>query len=229
MGDGHAAIATEVAARDLGSRRVLAAFVLGLVDQGDDAMHEIGVVALGDDGRGAEVALDVRIEHRVEQVVRRQRVRVELSGTQLSRRRLADRRFRDRRRLAALDGDRCLGVAGYRVLATVFAGRKLYVDDLVTASTARSTGVGKALLAELERRARAAGDTARWTARSNGRPSRSRNAPLTTTTVPGGAVRNGARVERLVRGSRSDGRYCPDLTTGSSTSRCTAPASSQDR
>lgn len=59
--------------------------------------------------------------------------------------------------LAAFDGDRCLGVAGYRVLATAFVGRKLYVDDLVTASAARSTGVGKALLDELERRARAAG------------------------------------------------------------------------
>jgi GNAT superfamily N-acetyltransferase len=51
----------------------------------------------------------------------------------------------------------CLGVAGWRILATAFAGRKLYVDDLVTASDARSTGVGAALLAELERRAREAG------------------------------------------------------------------------
>lgn len=59
--------------------------------------------------------------------------------------------------LAAFDGDRCLGVAGYRVLATAFTGRKLYVDDLVTASQNRSAGVGKALLGELERRARAAG------------------------------------------------------------------------
>ena len=59
--------------------------------------------------------------------------------------------------LAALDGDRCLGVAGHRLVATVFAGRKLYVDDLVTASSERSSGVGKALLDELERRARAAG------------------------------------------------------------------------
>ena len=60
--------------------------------------------------------------------------------------------------LAALDDDgRCLGVAGWRLVATVFAGRKLYVDDLVTASSARSGGVGKALLGELERRAREAG------------------------------------------------------------------------
>ena len=62
--------------------------------------------------------------------------------------------------LAALDDDgACLGVAGYRVLATVFAVRKLYVDDLVTAPGARSGGVGKALLDELARRARDGGCT----------------------------------------------------------------------
>ena len=62
--------------------------------------------------------------------------------------------------LAALDDDGgCLGVAGWRLIATVMAGRKLYVDDLVTTSTRRSTGVGRALLAELEARARAAGCT----------------------------------------------------------------------
>lgn len=59
---------------------------------------------------------------------------------------------------AAFDeAGRCLGVAGWRVVATTFAGRKLYVDDLVTTGAARSTGVGAALLGELERRARAAG------------------------------------------------------------------------
>jgi GNAT superfamily N-acetyltransferase len=55
------------------------------------------------------------------------------------------------------DDDACLGVAGWRVLATAVVGRKLYVDDLVTAAGARGTGVGAALLAELERRAREAG------------------------------------------------------------------------
>jgi GNAT superfamily N-acetyltransferase len=58
---------------------------------------------------------------------------------------------------AAFDGDRCVGVAGWRLIATTFAGRKLYVDDLVTKSDARSTGVGKALIEELTRRARVAG------------------------------------------------------------------------
>lgn len=56
----------------------------------------------------------------------------------------------------AYDGDRCVGVAGWRLVSTTFAGRKLYVDDLVTAPSSRSKGVGKALIAELERRARGA-------------------------------------------------------------------------
>lgn len=58
---------------------------------------------------------------------------------------------------AAYAGDRCVGVAGWRVVATAYAMRKLYVDDLVTAADERSTGVGHALLAELEAKARAAG------------------------------------------------------------------------
>jgi GNAT superfamily N-acetyltransferase len=61
--------------------------------------------------------------------------------------------------LVAYDGDRCVGVAGWRLLALTFAIRKLYVDDLVTVSDGRSKGVGHALLAELETRARAAGCT----------------------------------------------------------------------
>jgi GNAT superfamily N-acetyltransferase len=58
---------------------------------------------------------------------------------------------------AFADDGRCLGVAGWRLVATVVAGRKLYVDDLVTTSAVRSTGVGAALLGELQQRARAAG------------------------------------------------------------------------
>lgn len=61
--------------------------------------------------------------------------------------------------LAAYDGERCVGVAGWRILALTFAVRKLYVDDLVTTAATRSAGVGHALLAELETRARAAGCT----------------------------------------------------------------------
>lgn len=63
------------------------------------------------------------------------------------------------RYLVAYDGPRCVGVAGWRAVATTHAIRKVYVDDLVTASDARSGGVGKALVGKLEERARAAGCT----------------------------------------------------------------------
>jgi GNAT superfamily N-acetyltransferase len=61
--------------------------------------------------------------------------------------------------LAAYDGLACVGVAGWRFMTNTSAGRKLYVDDLVTASDRRSAGVGAALLAELEARAVAEGCT----------------------------------------------------------------------
>ena len=61
------------------------------------------------------------------------------------------------RYLAAFDGDRCVGVAGWRVVATTAAIRKLYVDDLVTLASERSRGVGALLVAELLDRARVTG------------------------------------------------------------------------
>jgi GNAT superfamily N-acetyltransferase len=65
-------------------------------------------------------------------------------------------------RFTAATGDdgEVLGVAGWRIIANTNAGRMLYVDDLVTAEAARSGGVGGALLAELAKRATAAGCTA---------------------------------------------------------------------
>ena len=59
--------------------------------------------------------------------------------------------------LAAYDDDGCVGVAGWRLWAKTAVRRELYVDDLVTREDRRSRGVGAALLAELEARARAAG------------------------------------------------------------------------
>ena len=54
-------------------------------------------------------------------------------------------------RFTSADRDgRCVGVAGWRIIATTVAGRKLYVDDLVTSAAARSTGVGRALLSYLQ-------------------------------------------------------------------------------
>ncbi|MEV4193241.1 GNAT family N-acetyltransferase [Streptomyces toxytricini] len=55
------------------------------------------------------------------------------------------------------DGGACTGAAGWRIVANTVDIRRLYVDDLVTAAHTRSRGVGRALLAHLEERARAAG------------------------------------------------------------------------
>jgi GNAT superfamily N-acetyltransferase len=60
------------------------------------------------------------------------------------------------RYLVAYDGDRCVGVAGWRVVATTTAIRKLYVDDLVTLASERGRGIGGRLLGELADRARGA-------------------------------------------------------------------------
>jgi GNAT superfamily N-acetyltransferase len=59
--------------------------------------------------------------------------------------------------LAAYDGDRCVGVAGWRVVVGTAFIRKLYVDDLVTTAAQRGRGVGTALLTELRNRASATG------------------------------------------------------------------------
>ena len=62
-------------------------------------------------------------------------------------------------RLAVLrDADgvvRALG--GYRFIEMLYCGKSLYVDDLVTDDAARSHGYGAAMLAWLEREARANG------------------------------------------------------------------------
>jgi GNAT superfamily N-acetyltransferase len=47
------------------------------------------------------------------------------------------------------------GVAVFRVFENTHAGRRLYVDDLVTDEAWRSSGVGVALLRHLEAEARA--------------------------------------------------------------------------
>jgi GNAT superfamily N-acetyltransferase len=58
---------------------------------------------------------------------------------------------------AAYADGRCVGVAGWRIVATTVTLRKLYVDDLVTTETARSQGIGHQLLAALLEKARDAG------------------------------------------------------------------------
>jgi len=59
--------------------------------------------------------------------------------------------------LVARVGGEVAGVAVYRFIENTAAGRKLYVDDLVTDERCRSSGVGHAMLARLEAEARAGG------------------------------------------------------------------------
>lgn len=59
--------------------------------------------------------------------------------------------------LAAVADGEVAGVAVFRSFANTHAGRRFYVDDLVTDDTRRSTGVGHAMLAWLENEARTRG------------------------------------------------------------------------
>lgn len=57
----------------------------------------------------------------------------------------------------AVAGEEVLGVAVFRTFANTHAGRRFYVDDLVTAENVRSRGVGRLMLAHLEALARERG------------------------------------------------------------------------
>jgi len=57
----------------------------------------------------------------------------------------------------AVEGERVLGIAVYRISENTFAGLHLYVDDLVTDEAERSKGVGQTLMSHLERLARQSG------------------------------------------------------------------------
>lgn len=50
------------------------------------------------------------------------------------------------RLIAAVRNGEVLGLAGFRPMTLLYAGRILQVDDLIVAADARSGGVGKALL-----------------------------------------------------------------------------------
>jgi len=58
---------------------------------------------------------------------------------------------------AVFDGDAVVAVAGYRVMEMLYAGKTLYVDDVITDETRRSRGYGKALMDWLKREARERG------------------------------------------------------------------------
>jgi len=57
----------------------------------------------------------------------------------------------------AVIGEEVVGVAVFRSFENTHAGRKFYVDDLVTDERHRSSGVGRALIAFLERLAQSRG------------------------------------------------------------------------
>jgi GNAT superfamily N-acetyltransferase len=61
------------------------------------------------------------------------------------------------RMVVAVDGSTVAGVAVFRIHENTFAGRQLYVDDLVTDGARRSQGVGRVLMHWLESRARQQG------------------------------------------------------------------------
>lgn len=61
------------------------------------------------------------------------------------------------RLLYAARGGAVIGCAGFRIGEWLAWGRTLYVDDLVTDERERSRGVGRAMMAWLATRARAAG------------------------------------------------------------------------
>lgn len=61
------------------------------------------------------------------------------------------------RLLAAWHGGNAVAVAGYRITETLTRGRFLYVDDLVTVSAMRGSGLGARLLAAVAEEARTLG------------------------------------------------------------------------
>ena len=61
------------------------------------------------------------------------------------------------RLVAATNGGGVTAVAGYRLMEMLYCGRLLYVDDLVSAETARSAGYGHALIECLKNEGRALG------------------------------------------------------------------------
>jgi GNAT superfamily N-acetyltransferase len=70
-----------------------------------------------------------------------QELRTNLTSTSLSQ--VYEQGFRQGLRFwAVYHGGRCVGVCGWRVVHNTSAGRKLYIDDLVTTEDSRGQGVG---------------------------------------------------------------------------------------
>ncbi len=73
------------------------------------------------------------------------------------RRRLEQMRFHHYHCIAAFDGNRIVGVAGYWLGARFWCGEFLDADNVVVDESVRSRGVGKALMDWLEGKARELG------------------------------------------------------------------------
>lgn len=56
--------------------------------------------------------------------------------------------------VAEFEGERAIGVMGYRYLSDYVHGRHLYIDDLIVREDKRGSGLGAAFLKYAERRAR---------------------------------------------------------------------------
>src|SRR3569832_1635146 len=95
----HASSRTERLARDLQSRRHLAALVLAGADAADHVAHHRGVDPGGDQGVAVQTTLQGRLQVGVQHVVGRQRVLVGLVRAQLGGGGLGQRRLRDQRTL----------------------------------------------------------------------------------------------------------------------------------
>jgi GNAT superfamily N-acetyltransferase len=70
---------------------------------------------------------------------------------------LQEGRSQGLRSTAIFEQDRCVAITGWRVIANTSAIRKLYVDDLSTAASERSSGHDAALLSALMDRGRELG------------------------------------------------------------------------
>src|SRR5215470_13850286 len=104
--DREPAVPAEILRSDLRAWRILPSLVLGVIDQRDDTLDQLWRVSAGEQLGRAHVLFYIIVEHRVEHGVVRQRVAVELAGTQLRAWRLGDRVIRYRR--VAARGDRLL-------------------------------------------------------------------------------------------------------------------------
>src|SRR5262245_29644028 len=104
VGDRETPVTAEGLERDLWTRWILPPLVLRYVHHADHLVDQVRVEACSHDVRASAVLLDIIVEDVVEQLIGRQRVRVELPGPQLSGGRLGDRVLGDRRGLAAFLG-----------------------------------------------------------------------------------------------------------------------------